>query len=293
VTESTHITEIFEEYRSLLFAMAYRMLGSFADSEDVLQEVWLRWSRTDPDEISNHRSYLLQSVTRMAIDRMRRIEARRETYVGPWLPEPILTYPDAAERVEMQESVSLAMLIVMETLSPLERVVFVLREVFGFGYSEVAEMIRRTEDAVRQLNRRAHSHVSMRRQRFSPDRVVYKKVTEQFVRACVEGSLQELLRLLAPEVTLAIDANGTAETPRVPLHGANVVAEYFASIARGLPEKLETRFVDVNGLPGAVLIAKGSVYAVVALELGPDQEQVTAVRVVRNPAKFGGVLRAA
>jgi RNA polymerase sigma-70 factor (ECF subfamily) len=290
VTEPTRAIEIFEEYRSLLFSMAYRMLGSVADAEDVIQEVWLRWSRTDPDQISNQRSYLLQSVTRMAIDRMRRIAARRETYVGPWLPEPILTHPDSSERVELMESVSLAMLIVLETLSPLERVVFVLHEVFGFAYSEVAEMTGRSADAVRQLNRRAHSHVRSRRQRFSPDRVVYRNVTEQFVRACVEGSLRELLRLLAPDVTLTIDANGTAETPRVPLRGAVAVAEYFAGITGSLPDRLEARFLDVNGAPGAVLVDKETVYAVVALDLAGGQ--VTDVRVVRNSEKFRGVLQA-
>ncbi|WP_131735438.1 RNA polymerase sigma factor SigJ [Actinomadura roseirufa] len=286
---STSITQSFEEHRDLLFSVTYRMLGSVSDTEDVLQDLWLRLNRVDSEPIGNHRAYLLQAATRLAIDRMRRIEARRETYVGPWLPEPLLTQPDATQSAEVAESVSMAMLVVLETLSPLERVVFVLREVFAFGYPEVADATGRSEAAVRQLNRRARGHVRDGRPRFRPDRNVHREVTDRFIRACRGGALDELLELLAPDVTLVIDANGTAETPRVPLHGMDEVAAYLAEITRGLPDGLRYRGAELNGLPGTVLVKDGAVYAAVTLDLEPATDRVAAVRVFRNITKLSGI----
>ena len=170
---------IFDEHRDLLISIAYRVLGSVTDAEDTVQEAWLRWSKVDPAEISNPRAFLVRVTTRLAIDRLRRAKARRESYVGPWLPEPILTSRDVAEDVALAESVSMAMLVVLETLSPLERAVFVLREAFGMPYAEIGEIIGRKEEAVRQLARRARDHVQERRSRFEADQTEQRRVTER------------------------------------------------------------------------------------------------------------------
>ncbi|GGL18008.1 hypothetical protein GCM10014719_20140 [Planomonospora parontospora subsp. antibiotica] len=197
--------ERFEEHRDLLTGVAYRILGTVADAEDVVQEAWLRWSGADTAAVENDRAYLIRVTTRLAVDRLRRTKARRESHVGEWLPEPVGTdpagaVPDVAERVELTNSVELALLVVLETLSPLERAVFVLREAFGLPYAEIGEAVGRTEATVRQLARRARKHVEERRPRFDVDRTSRRRITERFIGAWVYlvADPEKLTRLASP-----------------------------------------------------------------------------------------------
>ncbi len=229
MSESTSV-EAFEEHRPLLVSITYRMLGSLAEAEDVVQEAWLRWDRTDQTAIANSRAFLVRMTTRIAIDRLRQLKARRESYIGPWLPEPVLTERDVAEDVELAESVSLALLVVLETLSPLERAVFVLREAFSHSYAEIGAIIGRNEATVRQLARRARDHVAEGRARFDADQTTRQRVTEQFLAACNNGDLNALMAVLAPGVTLYADSGGRVRAPRRPVVGADKVARFFLAV---------------------------------------------------------------
>jgi RNA polymerase sigma-70 factor (TIGR02957 family) len=279
-----HRTEVFQTHHGLLVTAAYQMLGSAADAEDVVQETWLRWDRADRSEVSNERAYLVQITARLALDRLRRVKARREDYVGPWLPEPLLTSPDVAEDVELAESVSMAMLVVLETLSPLERVVFVLRETFGFSHAEIAHMLGRSEEAVRQLARRAREHVRERRPRFHPDRDLRQRVTERFLAASLGGDLEELLRVLAPDVTLWGDGGGKATAPPRPIHGADKVARFLVGAMARQP--LTIRVVSLNGGPAGLVSADGSLAAVLIVDLDSAGERVETIWAVGNPDKL-------
>lgn len=231
--ETTSV-ESFETHRPQLVSLTYRMLGSLPEAEDVVQDAWLRWDRIDRAAIGDDRAYLVRMTTRLAIDRLRRLKARRESYIGPWLPEPVLTERDVAgdvaEDVELAESVSLALLVVLETLSPLERAVFVLREAFGHSYAEIGAIIGRNEATVRQLARRAREHVAEGRTRFDADRATRQRVTEQFLAACDSGDLRALMAVLAPGVTLYADSGGRVRAPRRPIVGADRVARFFLSV---------------------------------------------------------------
>jgi RNA polymerase sigma-70 factor, ECF subfamily len=245
--------EEFASNRGLLLGVAYRMLGSVDDVEDVVQETWLRWSRADRSEVVNAQSYLVQIVTRLSLDRLRRVKAQRETYLGPWLPEPLPTVSGTEESAELAESVSVAMLVVLETLSPLERVVFVLREAFDFSMTEIAEITGRSVTAVRQLSSRARAHVAERRPRFGGDVRVQRMVTERFLAASLGADLDGLLELLAPEVTLCNDGNGLRGAPRIPVRGAERVGRNLVfGIQKFLPTRAmgaawEATVVEVNG----------------------------------------------
>jgi RNA polymerase sigma-70 factor (TIGR02957 family) len=291
---------IFDEHRDLLISIAYRVLGSVTDSEDTVQEAWLRWSKVDPAEISIPRAFLVRVTTRLAIDRLRRAKARRESYVGPWLPEPILTGRDVAEDVALAESVSMAMLVVLETLSPLERAVFVLREAFGMPYAEIGEIIGRKEEAVRQLARRARDHVQERRTRFEADQTEQHRVTEHFLEAASSGDLEALMVVLAPGVTLVADGGGRALAPRRPVRGAEKVARFLLAVAT---EEKSARFLEsigaepvadlrvypapVNGGPGVVITSQGR--PVSALLLDVADGAVQTIHLVANPEKLAGV----
>ncbi|WP_306333104.1 RNA polymerase sigma factor SigJ [Streptomyces sp. KL118A] len=293
ISERSGTSDPFERYRQLLFGISYRMLGTVADAEDAVQETWLRWQRIDQDGVADPRGYLVRAVTRTTIDEMRRSRARREEYVGPWLPEPLLVSSDVAvESSLLGESVGMAVLVMMETLSPLERVVFVLHEVFAFSFPEVAEAVDRSEQAVRQLGSRARRRVRLRDRRFASDRRRVREITESFVTACLDGDMETLMTVLAPDVTMWADGNGRAETPRVPLHGAIGVAEYFASTAGSYPAGLVVRMdVQHDGTPAAVLATPAGVFAVVTAEvdLTGDHPRITAVRAVRNPDKLSRI----
>jgi len=214
----------FVAHRSLLFTVAYEMLGSAADAEDVLQESWLRWADVDQAKVRDPRAYLIRVVTRQALNRLRTLSRRREDYVGEWLPEPLLTTPDIAEDVELAESVSIAMLTVLETLGPTERAVFVLREVFEMAYGEIGEAIGRPEATVRQIARRAREHVAARRPRMHVSPSEQQAVVDRFLLALRTGQLQELLEVMAPDVVLIADGGGLVAAARAPIHGAELVA---------------------------------------------------------------------
>ena len=222
----------FVAHRSLLFTVAYEMLGSAADAEDVLQESWLRWADVDHSQVRDPRAYLIRVVTRQALNRMRTLSRRREDYVGEWLPEPLLTSPDVAEDVELAESVSIAMLTVLETLGPTERAVFVLREVFDMPYGEIAEAIGKSAAAVRQIARRAREHVAARRPRVQVSRSEQQAVVERFLAALRTGQLQELMEVMAPDVVLIADGGGLVAAARAPIHGAELVAKLLARASR-------------------------------------------------------------
>ncbi|MHA6765452.1 sigma-70 family RNA polymerase sigma factor [Streptacidiphilus sp. PAMC 29251] len=291
-------TEVFLEYRELLFSIVYTMLGSVADTEDVLQESWLAWAaRTEAPaaaDIANPRAYLVRVAVSRALARQGAIRRRKEQYVGPWLPEPLATFSHPGPNQDQDqdpatraEAVSLAMLVVLETLTPLERVVFVLNEVFGYPHPEIAAIIDRTPAAVRQLAHRAREHVQARRPRYRADPVLRRQVTEQFLAAVFGGDMDALLRLLAPEVTAWVDGGGKAPAagPR-PVHGRALVARLLLRRAGRRPGGMDIRFREVNGDPSALLFNADSPVAVLVLDLTPDGEQVCGIYAVTNPDKL-------
>ena len=291
---------VFDEHRGLLLSVAYRVLGSVSDAEDAVQETWLRWSGVDHSAVEDPHAFLVRVTTRLAIDRLRRAKARRESYVGPWLPEPILTRQDLAEDVAMAESVSMAMLVVLETLSPLERAVFVLREAFGMPHSEIAEVLGRKEEAVRQLARRAREHVRERRTRFDADQTEHRRVTERFLEAATGGDLEALMEVLSPGVTLVADGGGRALAPRRPVRGADKVARFLVAVAN---EEQTARFLEsvgsepsgevrvhlapVNGGPGVVITSEGEPISALILDISDGVVQT--IHLVANPEKLAGV----
>jgi RNA polymerase sigma-70 factor (ECF subfamily) len=284
--------DAFDRSRRLLFAVAYQMLGSVADAEDVVQDAWLRWSAADRDDVADPKAYLVRTTSRLALDRLGAAHARRETYVGPWLPEPLLTgsAPDPAEAVELGEQVSLALLVVLETLSPLERAVFVLREVFGMPAAEVAAVLDRSEAAVRQLAHRAREHVEARRPRFDADRRAQREVTERFVAAVAGGDVDALMAVLSPGVVLLTDGGGQVQAARRPITGPDKVARFLTGVAaKGLAQFPNLRMVvtDVNGSPAIAGWSDGAPFGVVSLGIAGDR--VEQVLVVLNPEKLAGL----
>jgi RNA polymerase sigma-70 factor (ECF subfamily) len=284
-------TEVFEEHRSVLMGVAYRMLGRVADAEDVVQEAWLRWSGADRGEVREPRAYLVRITTRLAIDRLHQIQSRNESYVGPWLPEPYVTdfgdtVPDAAERAVLADSVSLAVLVVLESLSPLERAVFVLREAFGYPYADIAATLERSESAVRQLAGRARRHVDEKRPRYEVDPSLQRDLTERFLAAAAEGDLEGLMSLLAPDVRLVGDSGGLAKAPVRVLESADKVGRFVLGAARkGFAEvEVSVRFVEVNGGPGLLLLSGGKPDSV--FQLGVADGRIQCVYIVRNPEKL-------
>src|SRR5437763_1392407 len=254
----------FVAHHSLLFTVAYEMLGSAADAEDVLQESWLRWANVDQSQVRDPRAYLIRVVTRQALNQMRTLSRRREEYVGEWLPEPLLTSPDVADDVELAESVSIAMLTVLETLGPTERAVFVLREVFEMPYGEIAEAIGKTAATVRQIARRAREHVAARRPRVQVSRSEQQAVVERFLVALRTGQLQELMEVIAPDVVLIADGGGLAAAARSPIHGADSVAKLLARANRA-GVTFETTTVWLNGAPAGRIEFDGELGAAVSL----------------------------
>ncbi|WP_380281678.1 RNA polymerase sigma-70 factor [Kitasatospora purpeofusca] len=283
-------TEAFVTHRNLLFTVAYELLGSAADAEDVLQETWLRWTGVDQDTVRDRRAYLVRVTTRQALSHLRALGRRRESYIGPWLPEPLLTAPDVAEDVELADSVSMAMLLVLETLAPTERAVFVLRDVFGLEYGEIAGAVGKTQAAVRQIARRARAHVGERRPRGAVSAAENRRAIEAFRRAAETGELQSLLDLLAPDVVLLGDGGGVRPAVPHPVVGAGPVARL---LAEGLPRfagRATVRPAVVNGGPALVIELAGEGDSLVALRL--DDGLITAVYVVRNPEKLSRLTRA-
>ncbi|KRC53472.1 MULTISPECIES: RNA polymerase sigma-70 factor [unclassified Nocardioides] len=276
------MSDPFVAHRNLLFTVAYEMLGSAADAEDVVQETWLRWAAVDHDAIDEPRAYLVRIVTRQALNRLRTLARRREDYVGEWLPEPLLTAPDVAEDVELAESVSIAMLTVLETLGPTERAVFVLREVFDLPYDEIGDAVGKTSAAVRQIALRARNHVAARRPRVDVDRREQQQVVERFLAAVRTGDLQALMDAMAPDVLLRADGGGIANAIRKPLAGAEPVARLLANFAVFAPDGV-LDLVWLNGAP-AVLIRAGGEISAVSFRI--EDGLIGNIYVVRNPHKL-------
>ncbi|TQK68692.1 MULTISPECIES: RNA polymerase sigma-70 factor [unclassified Nocardioides] len=276
------MSDPFVAHRNLLFTVAYEMLGSAADAEDVVQETWLRWADVDQAQVNEPRAYLVRIVTRQALNRLRTLSRRREDYVGEWLPEPLLTAPDVAEDVELADSVSMAMLTVLETLGPTERAVFVLREVFELPYDEIATAVGKTSAAVRQIATRARNHVAARRPRVDVDRGEQQAVVASFLAAVQGGDLQALLDSLAPDVVLLADHGGVAQAIRKPLHGSEPVARLLANFATFAPDGV-IEPVWINGSLGARIEARGEV---TAISLEVEDGRIKQILVVRNPAKL-------
>lgn len=272
----------FVAHRSLLFTVAYEMLGSAADAEDVLQESWLRWADVDRAQVRDARAYLVRIVTRQALNRLRTLSRSREEYVGEWLPEPLLTSPDVAEDIELAESVSIAMLTVLETLGPTERAVFVLREVFDMPYGEIAEAIGKSSATVRQIARRSREHVAARRPRAQVSRSEQQAVVERFLASLRTGQLQELMEVMAPDVVLIADGGGFAAAALAPLHGAELVATVLARADR-VAAAFETTTVWLNGAPAGRFEVDGEPTAV---SLVVENGQVTRIYLMRNPRKL-------
>ncbi|MBF6049777.1 RNA polymerase sigma-70 factor [Streptomyces sp. NRRL B-1677] len=284
--------EAFEEHRSVLTGVAYRMLGRVTDAEDVVQETWLRCSGADRGDVRDPRGYLVRVATRLAVDRLRQVQARREAYVGPWLPEPIATdygpaVPDTAERAVLADSVSLAVLVVLESLSPLERAVFVLREAFGFPFGEIAVTLDRSEASVRQLASRARRHVDERRPRFTVDPAEQRDLTEKFLAAATGGSIENLLELLAPDVRLVGDSGGKAKAPLRVIETADKVGRFLYAVAHQPRPEAEVRFLEINGRPGALVLSGGRPDTAFTLDVADGR--IVAVYLVRNPDKLGGL----
>lgn len=293
-------TQVFGHHRELLFSLVYNMLGSVADTEDVLQETWLAWTSRnqapDAEPIDNPRAYLVRIAMNRSLAHQATLSRRRETYLGPWLPEPLVSPladpagpDDAAAAAVRAESVSLALLVVLETLTPLERGVFVLHEVFGYAHTEIAEILGRTPSAIRQLAHRAREHVHARRPRYEPDPGVRQQVTERFLAAALGGDLDALLRVLAPEVTLWGDGGGQAAGGLRPLHGRGSVARLLAGLGPRVGDALTVVYRSVNGDPSALLFAGDTLFAVVVLDLTPDGNQVCGIYAISNPDKLSHV----
>lgn len=281
-------TDAFVAHRNLLFTVAYEMLGSAADAEDVLQETWLRWAGVDLDAVRDQRAYLVRITTRQALIRLRTLGRRKESYVGTWLPAPLLTVPDVAEDVELADSVSMAMLLVLETLAPTERAVFVLREVFDVEYDEIAEAVDKSPAAVRQIAHRARTHVAARRPRGIVSPAETQHALDAFQRAAATGDLQGLLDILAPNVVFMGDGGGVKQAVLNPVMGADKVARLLAA-GLGKITASSLRPEQVNAYPALVLRLDGAIDTVVAVRI--DDGLITGLYAVRNPEKLSHMQR--
>ncbi|MQM27920.1 RNA polymerase sigma factor SigJ [Glycomyces albidus] len=275
----------FVQHRELLFAVVYNMLGSVADTEDVLQETWLSWAGVDRDRLEQPRAYLVRIAVNKALAQQAVSKRRRETYVGQWLPEPVVT--GESDPLARADAASVALLVVLETLSPAERAVFVLHEAFGYPHTEIADMLDRTPEAVRQLAHRAREHVHARRSRYRVDARLQQEVTERFVTAALGGDLEALLDLLAPEVTLWTDGGGKGPaTSLQPVHGRDAVADLLVSVGANAADGFEVQYRSVNGDPSALLFAADAPFAVLVLDITPTTHHVQGVYSVTNPDKL-------
>jgi RNA polymerase sigma-70 factor, ECF subfamily len=277
-------TEAFLAHRNLLFTVAYELLGSAADAEDVLQETWLRWAGVDLGTVHDQRAYLVRITTRQALSRLRTLGRRKESYIGPWLPEPLLTAPDVAQDIELAESVSMAMLLVLETLTPTERAVFVLREVFDVSYDEIAEAVGKTPAAVRQIAHRARAHVAARRPHGAVSPAETRDALAAFQHAAETGDLQRLLDILAPDVVFLGDGGGIVQAVQVPVMGARKVARLLAAGMNRIAGSVSVQPAQVNGYPALILRFTDEIDTVLAVRI--DDGLITGLYAVRNPEKL-------
>jgi RNA polymerase sigma-70 factor (ECF subfamily) len=280
--------EVFGRNRPLLFSIAYRMLGSVMEAEDIVQEAFLRWQQVPEDEVRSPSSYLTTVVTRLCIDRLRSARARRERYVGPWLPEPLLGEQEIAGSADLEDSLSMAFLLLLESLTPVERAVFLLREVFDYEYAEIASLVGKSEDNCRQISRRARQSVASRRPRFESSPEQEERLTDSFLQASLTGDMEALLALLSEDVILYSDGGGKAQAALRPIYGADRVARFLSGTLRKAPPDFSVRQTRVNGRPGFVgYFGDGSPQSVVTLEVG--EGSIAAIRLVVNPEKLGNV----
>jgi RNA polymerase sigma-70 factor (ECF subfamily) len=274
----------FEAYRPLMFSLAYRMLGTRSDAEDIVQDAYLRWRTASVEDVRAPKSYLTTVVARLALDSLKSARRKREAYVGEWLPEPLIDPPGSS--LEMAESLSLAFLHILETLTPDERVAFLLREVFDADYAEIASTLETTEANCRQLIARARKHIRARRPRFKVDRARQQRVLQQFLAACQSGDPSQLLPLLSPEAVLHSDGGGKAAAAINPIYGPDKISRFFRGLAnKGIGTRFTAKPVTVNGAPGALLLDGSTVDTVVSIELN-DAGQIHRIFLVRNPDKL-------
>jgi RNA polymerase sigma-70 factor, ECF subfamily len=295
---------VFVELRPVLFGIAYRMLGSAADADDVLQEAWIRWDRVDESSVESPRAYLKTIVTRLSIDQLRVAKARRETYRGPWLPDPIAVggdpdtsmrlsedVPDAdvAEQAgaDLADSLSMAFLVLLEELGPVERAAFLLREVFGYAYPEIAGALDRSEVSCRQLVSRARHRIGDRRRRFDADREMTAELTRRFVVACGTGDIDGLMSLLAEDVVIWTDGGGLAKAAPRPVVGPWRAARWLTHVAKTFPEGTEIKEATLNGQPGVLFYLEGVVTNAVVVDVIGGL--ISGVRVVANPEKLAAL----
>lgn len=274
----------FDAIRPRLVGVAYGLLGSLDEAEDVVQDAWLRLGRADLPEIRDVTGWLVVTVSRLALDVLRSARVRREEYVGPWLPEPVVAGADPADRITLAESMSLAMLVVLESLSPAERTAFVLHDVFGLPFGEVGRAVGRSPAACRQLAARARKHVAARAPRFEVDAVEHRRVVEAFGRASEGRDIDALVALLDPDVILRSDGGGLVRAARRPIHGADRVARFLAGVAERLGHTGRLTPTTVNGRPGLLRFSRGELAGVVGLSVADGR--ITEIDIVMNPEKL-------
>jgi RNA polymerase sigma-70 factor (ECF subfamily) len=272
--------ELFEQYRPYLFSIAYRMVASVGDAEDLVQEAYLRWQRVT-EHVASPKGFLATIVTRLALDFLDSARVRREEYVGPWLPEP-LVFPE--EPASLAESVSMAFLVLLQSLSPVERAVYLLREVFDYGYDEIARIVGKSEVNCRQLFVRARQNIAERRPRFTASEQESERLTEQFLRTVGTGDLPALVSLLSDDITMWSDGGGKATAARIPIYGADRVARFLIGIRSKAPADYSYRLARVNGQPGIVNYTGGTVTSVIILDIGAGRVQ--GLYAVVNPEKL-------
>ena len=289
----SHIEE-FVAHRSAVFGAAYRVLGSVTEADDVVQEAWLRWSRVDLAEVRQPRAYLVTTATRLALDRIRELQRHRLAYIGPWLPEPLPDRVgdadqanDPADQVDLADSVSMAMLVVLSTLTPLERAAFVLRDVFDLPYPDVASTLGRTEAATRQLTHRARSHVQARAPRVPVDRRTHEEVLRRFLAAMQGGSMSDLLDVLAPDAVLITDGGGKRQAALRPIHGADKIIRWLAGVSAKQAGQGAARLTSLNGQPAVEFLVDGELDTVGMVRI--EGELVTEVYLIRNPEKLAAL----
>ncbi|WP_371675140.1 RNA polymerase sigma-70 factor [Streptomyces sp. NBC_01276] len=284
----------FDAHRRLLFATAYRMLGTVSDAEDIVQDTWLAWNKADRSEVRHPKAYLVRTVTNLSLNRLTSARATREEYVGPWLPEPLLTAPDVAQERELAESVSTAMLVVLESLTPVERAVFVLREVFGYSHAEIAGFLDRPEPTVRQISHRARKHVAERRTVYDTDAAQREEVTARFLSACAGGDLNAVLELLAPDVTAWSDGGGKVSAARRPVYGSDHVGRFLIGvIAKAARDAVDVFPVPtpavINGELGVLILAGDTPVGAITYDL--EDGLMRNLRFQINPDKLAGLSR--
>lgn len=280
------MTQAFTEYRPLLFSIAYRMLGSVMDAEDAVQETYLRWQQASKAEIESLKAYLSTIITRLCIDQLRSARVQREQYIGPWLPEPLITEDssDMEDHAVLADSLSMAFLVMLESLGPIERAAFLLREVFDYDYEEVAAIIDKSEANCRQLVHRARAHVAEHRPRFDTSHAQAQEITAQFLIAATTGDIDKLLDLLSEDATLWSDGGGKVAAAINPIYGADKIARFTVGLMKKAPEKFEARLAQINGQPGVLTYVDGKPYMAASFEVLDGK--VCGIRVVNNPDKL-------